>query len=171
MKQQAFLPLLALLAAGCASAPGVDTRGDEGEPPKPFTRIETSSRWVVPAELEQADSVIVALVDLDFSKRDTEIVYVPASFRPDGNDLRLAVFEEEKRLRTIAQLRDELALRTDEAPIGLVVTTGGKPLGAGAEVSPAMQQFLRYFVEQLEKAGVEFAILAPAAVSVVRNGP
>ena len=165
-----LLPLLALLAAGCASQ-GVDTRGDEGEPPRPFTRIETASRWVVPSELEGTDSAIVALVDLDFSKRETEIVYVPASFRPDGNDVRLAVFEEEKRLRTIAQLRDELALRTDETPIGLVVTTGGEPLGAGAEVSPAMQQFLRYFVEQLEKAGVEFAILAPAAVSVVRSAP
>jgi hypothetical protein len=164
-----LLPLLAAcLAAGCASQ-GVDTRGDKGEPPKPFTRIATSSRWVVPTELEPADSVIVALVDLDFSKRETEIVYVPASFRPDGNDVRLAVFEEEKRLQTIAQLRDELALRTDDTPIGLVVTTGGKALGAGAEVSPAMQQFLRYFVEQLEKAGTEFTILAPSAVSVVRN--
>ena len=108
-------------------------------------------------------------MDLDFSKRETEIVYVPASFRPAGNDVRLAVFEEEKRLRTIAQLRDELALRTDETPVGLVVTTGGKALGAGAEVSPQMQQFLRYFVEQLERAGAEFAILAPSSASVVRN--
>ena len=44
----------------------------------------------------------------------------------------------------------------------------GEALGAGAEITPAMQGFLRYFVEQLDKAGVEFTILAPSRVSVVR---
>ena len=168
MKPKLLPLLLACLAAGCASTKGVDTRGENGEPPKPFSRIATESRWVPPSELEGAASVIVALVDLDFSKRDTEIVCTPASFRPSGNDVRLAVFEEGRRVRTIAELRDVLAERTDGTPIGLVVMADGKALGAGAEVSPEMRQFLRYFIDQLDRSGVEFAILAPSRVSVVR---
>ncbi len=167
MKRKLLPLLLACLAAGCTTTKVADTRGEDGEPPKPFSRIETQSRWVVPAELEGTDSVVVALVDLDFSNRETEIVCTPASFRPDGNDVRLAVFEEGRRVRTLAELRDVLAERTDATPIGLVVTTDGKPLGAGAEISPELQQFLRYFIDQLDRAGVEFAILAPAHVSVV----
>jgi hypothetical protein len=160
--------LLAVLAAGCA-APGVDTRGKDGAPPKFFTPIATQSRWTVPAELEGTDSVIVAFVDLDFSKRDTEIVCTPASFRPNGNTIRLAIFEEGRRVRTIAALRDALAERTDGTPIALVVAANGEALGAGAQITPAMQQFLAYFVDQLDKAGVEFTILAPDRLSVVRS--
>lgn len=168
MKTNALLPLIAAcLAAGCAS-PAVDTRGEDGSPPKPFSRIATESRWTVPSELEGEQSVVVALVDLDFTKRDTEIVCTPASFRPSGNDVRLAVFEEGRRVRTIAELRDVLAGRTDGTPIGLVVLADGKALGAGAEVSPEMLQFLRYFIDQLARAGVEFTILAPSRVSIVR---
>lgn len=163
-----FIPVvLSLLAAGCASS-GVDTRGEGGAPPKPFTPIPTQSRWTVPAELPGGEPAIVALVDLDFSKRDTEIVVTPASFRPDGNTIRLAVFEEGRRVRTIAALRDALAERTAEPPVGLVVTANGEALGAGARVTPAMQQFLAYFVDQLDKAGVAFTILAPERLSVVR---
>ena len=168
MKAKIVPILLSLLAAGCA-APGVDTRGKDGAPPKFFTPIATQSRWTVPAELEGTDSVIVALVDLDFSKRDTEIVCTPASFRPDGNTIRLAVFEEGRRVRTIAALRDVLAERTDGTPIGLVVTANGEALGAGVQITPSMQQFLAYFVDQLDKAGVEFTILAPDRLSVVRS--
>lgn len=163
------LPLLlaALLAGGCAT-PAPDTRGEDGAPPRPFSRIATDSRWTVPAQLEGESSVVVALVDLDFTKRDTEIVCTPASFRPSGNAVRLAVFEEGKRVRTIAELRDALAERTEGTPIGLVVTANGEALGAGAEVTPEMQQFLSYFVDRLDKAGVEFTILAPERLSVVR---
>lgn len=168
MKHGLLLPFLAAcLAAGCAS-PGVDTRGEDGAPPKPFTPVATRSRWVAPSELEEGRDFVVALVDLDFSKRDTEIVCTPASFRAGGDELRLAVFEDGRRVRTIAELRDVLAERTDGTPIGLVVTAGGETLGAGAEITPPMQQFLRYFVERLDQAGVEFAILAPSRASVVR---
>ena len=168
MKPNALLSLLAAaLAAGCA-APGVDTRGADGAPPRPFSMISTASRWTVPAQLEGEEAVVVALVDLDFTKRDTEIVCTPASFRPSGNAVRLAVFEKGRRVRTIAELRDALAERTQGTPIGLVVTANGEPLGAGAQVTPEMQQFLSYFVDRLDKAGVEFTILAPERLSVVR---
>ena len=169
MKTNALLSLLAAcLAAGCASS-GVDTRGEDGEPPKPYTAIATQSRWTVPSELPEGGSVVVALVDLDFSKRDTEIVVTPASFRPGGNTVRLAVFEEGRRVRTIAGLRDALAERTDGTPVGLVVTANGEALGAGAQITPAMQQFLAYFVDRLDKAGAEFTILVPERLSVVRS--
>lgn len=168
MKARHIPLLLSALAAGCA-APGVDTRGEAGSPPRTYTPIPTESRWTVPAELPAGEPAIVALVDLDFSKRDTEIVVTPASFRPDGNTVRLAVFEEGRRVRTIAALRDALAERMAEPPVGLVVTANGEALGAGARITPAMQQFLAYFVDQLDKAGVAFTILAPERLSVVRS--
>lgn len=171
--QSRFLPFLlaAALAGGCATTDGPDGPGaPAADAPAAFTKLETQSLWLAPAELERQGlrSVAVALIDLDFSKPETELVLSIASFRPDGNAMRLAVAGDPVRVKTVAALRDELAKRTTETPIGLVVTAGGKPLGAGAEVSPEMQAFLGYFLDQLGSAGVKFAILAPEKLTVER---
>lgn len=173
------LPLLAAAfclaaASGCLS--GRTKSPDRVESLKAFTKMPFESRWLTPRQVSGMDSVVLAVVDFDFTGRDVEIGYCPAAFRPSpSGEMRLVAFERPVRLRTVGELRDEMAKRTDEGPVAMIVMAGGRPVGdEGTEIPEPLMRFLASFDSDLRLAGIDSAYLLPSrdfSLSLPPEGP
>lgn len=156
----------AVLSAVCGCATGGGSAsGGRDESLKPFTPMPAGSRWVTPGQVADLPSVVLAVVDFDFSGRDVTMLYCPAAFRnqPSGA-MDLVAFEPQVRLSTVQQLHDEMAKRTEAGPVAVSVLAGGRPVGReGEPVSDAMLEFLRSFDADLRLSGLDCAYLLPAS--------
>ncbi len=162
------LMMVALMGLqGCASA----DKQAEVKDISPFTPLDTKFSYVTPQELSGRESVVVALINVDFSQTQLLFDCSVAEFEPHKTrgDVYLKIKKSSNPLISLAELKAEIEKNLIDVPLGIIVLIDGEPVGvAGKSPTPEQNGFFREFADMMRTAGIQYAYIVPEKVTISR---
>ena len=136
-----------------------------------LTKLDTAYGYVIPQELKSEKPLVVALINVDFSKTHLLFDFSVGTFEPRKNrgDVYLKVQESGDPLVSLAELREKLEPHVADVPIGIIMMVDGAPLGVGGKSpKPEQNEFFREFAAMMADAGIKYAYIVPEKVTISR---
>ena len=150
-----------LLLAGCATEPVNELRDPER---KAFTPIDSDRPYVLASTLESPRTMVVALIDIDFSESALRFSYAPGFFTSNPQGIvQFEALDQPNVYKTPGALADALKERIESGPIGILLMLDGEPLGiAGApDLDEGKAGVIRDFAKRLAAKAIVFTFIVP----------
>lgn len=154
------------LLAGCATEPVNELRDPER---KAFTPIDSDRPYVLASTLEAPRTMVVALINIDFSESSLHFSYAPGFFTANPQGIvRFEELDQPQTYKTPGTLADALKKRIETGPIGILLMLDGEPLGVAG--SPDLEEekagVIRDFAKRLTAKGIQFSFIVPDRMNV-----
>jgi len=132
---------------------------------------DVTRRYVFPDELAAGQPVVVALINVDFSRSHILFDFSVGAFEPRANkgNVYLKTTDAAETLVSLAEVRTKLQLHIEEQPVGIIMSLDGIPLGVDEHApKPEQGEFFRDFETMMSEAGIPFAYIVPEKLVVSR---
>lgn len=176
MKMKLNKQMLGLVLVVTAIMHGCASSRVEGVKPVSLlmlTPLETDAthRYIFPEALAAGKPVVVALINVDFSKTYILFDFSVGVFEPRVNkgNVYLKTKGAEEPLVSLAEVRAKLESHIDGQPVGIIMSLDGVPLGVDEHApKPEQGEFFRDFETMMADAGIAFAYIVPEKLVVSR---
>ncbi len=168
----AAIPLLVLslfFGAGCVSSRHGDKPVPEVDPADALTPIRSKYAVVAPADIPDAGTLRIAVVDADFSGNPASLALLLAEYTPANGYCHFLGDREE--CASVDALVQAIDRHVDQMPFGILFTHRGQ-IASAANVAPtlpaAYQAFFREFRAAMAHEDIDFLTLVPDKIVFLR---